>query len=688
MTDKYHSDVVEGLEPSIQYARDLLSLSSFTAYSALTFAAKKDVDRKKYQLIISQNIHVENEAKRLMINGRSSEDLEAIYRNIEVSVDRELNIFKKKVSDELSALEKDLDEQLHEKLSVQREFENSVSELNLQLQDDLGELCEEDSDTYLRTKTALVLKFQNDCCEACKVAISKASALNAVFDELHIQRQYEQQKFEAMQYIIERTLESNFSGLVRTQQSRRNLGAALINEYEKDLKGLENILAEKKHRQQAFLKERLMKRKELRRQELLQDKRIAFDEISEIVEQEYENDLSAGEADILSRIEEELHDNLSRLETNTQRGLKDLSTIERMIDIDALESSFGNLIGKVMMELSSDLDQYYEITAQNTGSTDESAASVKMAYLSEKKTMLEELERSTNEHLRLQLENDANRLELAHMAALEALNAELDSKKKQSMDVLKARLHSMRPGRISEMIATGASEAEAEARVEVEYNAALNNALKGIEQDESSAKAELQAKYSKLMDDLNREYQKSFDILQNGLEKHLNNSDASIQSSLAMEKRQDITTLIENGMDISEAETAAEVKFNNALQSKRKENATLARIAAEKVRDVLAENIDAKARNIRAEHDRKLLGLAVAQAHEKEAALKSLRNRLEKRRAQRTEALVALGIDKEQAIEIAAAECGDIDGHVKEYEEHLDSRHLEEFKTRADALSR
>lgn len=691
LTDRYHSDVVEGLEPSIQYARDLLSLSSFAAYSILKLASIKDLDRKRYQLLISQNIHVENEAKRLMISGRSPDDLEPIYRSIDESVSREMEAFRKKVAEDLSALESELDEQLQAKLSVQREFENTVSDMYLQLQDDLAELNAEDPEAYLRIKYTRELKFQNDCCEACKIAVNKASGLNSVFDELHIQRQFEQQKFEAMQYIIERALQADFKGLMRSQQSRRDLGAALINEYERDLKGLENVLAEKKHRQQMFLRDRLAKRKEFRRKELSQDGAIPEEEVLRIIEEEYQHDLSVGEAEIAKGVEEDVLEQARELESNYQAGLSELTSIASIIGNNPFADTFESVMGQVVSELASSFDpsRAEEFSSTEPGlPSEEQLERSKAAYLEQKRKMLEELGRSTDEHLRLELESDAHRLELAHVAALEALGSELATKRTQSKDALQARLLALRSKKKSELMGAGVPEEEAEAAVEAEYKAAMDEGLAQLEHEEMQAKEALHAKYAKLMGDLNRQYQKSFDILQNGVDKHLASSNAAIESSLAMEKRRYVTTLIEDGMDMDEAEAQAERKFISDLEMQRKENEALARIAAEKVRDLVTENIEAKARMIRAEHDRKIHGLAVAQEKEREDAVSSLRHRLEKRKARRVEALSSLGADAVEAARIADNEYSEIDKQLADFEEQLVDRHMGEFKTRADALNR
>lgn len=439
-------EVTEGIEPSVEYARDLLTMHSQRTINVSTFAARRDIQRKKFQLLISQNLHVENEAKRLMTMGRSAEDLENIYKNIEVSVQKEIEIFALKVAEDIASLEKDIDNDLLERLSVERSFENDIIALKSEYVDGISCLDDENRELFVCEKSNLFTKYLDDMCEACKRAVSRTSALQRVADELHTQTQFEQQKCEALQYIVEKALESNFLSLMKTQQSRRNLGTALINEYEKDLKGLENILAEKKFRQTEFLHDRLNKRKALRESELLKSTGLTAVEISKIVEEEYEHDLEAGESDILTRLDEEKDLELKGLEEKAKVDLDELNELGSVVTEFTIAQGFASVTDKALEELSLQADN------------------------------------RNDSMLKQALEKEMRAMRSSYDVESRRLEDSLISSQAKEKALLKSQLEARRKKREAELLASGLSERKAEQQASNEHKEELSKAMDAVDE--------------------------------------------------------------------------------------------------------------------------------------------------------------------------------------------------------------
>jgi hypothetical protein len=312
----------------------------------------------------------------------------------------------------------------------------------------------------------------------------------------------------------------------------------------------------------------------------------------------------------------------------------------------------------------------------------------KLAYLMEKRRMLDEISKSSAEHLKLEQESDAHRLELAHIASLESLNQTFEAKRRMSKEALDKRLASMKDKRKGELVSQGLSEVEADAQVDSEAKALVDAEMQALVNEEKTAKERVQSKFSKLMDNLRSQYQKSVDILHNGVDAHIEKSTADIMSKLQAEKEQYITSQIENGVTSEEATAKADAEFSVRMEAQQRENDTLIKLASDKLNDLLSDNLEVKARNIRAEHEKKIVGLAAAQAKERDDATRALRNRLEKRKAKRVDALEALGIDRSEAEAIAAVEFSDIDHQVEAYDAHFVDKQSDDFNSKADALAK
>jgi hypothetical protein len=306
----------------------------------------------------------------------------------------------------------------------------------------------------------------------------------------------------------------------------------------------------------------------------------------------------------------------------------------------------------------------------------------------EKRRMLDEISKSSAEHLKLEQESDAHRLELAHIASLESLNQTFDAKRRMSKEALDKRLASMKDKRKGELVSQGLSEVEADAQVDSEAKALVDAEMQALVNEEKTAKERVQSKFSKLMDNLRSQYQKSVDILHNGVDAHIEKSTADIMSKLQAEKEQYITSQIENGVTSEEATAKADAEFSVRMEAQQRENDTLIKLASDKLNDLLSDNLEVKARNIRAEHEKKIVGLAAAQAKERDDATRALRNRLEKRKAKRVDALEALGIDRSEAEAIAAVEFSDIDHQVEAYDAHFVDKQSDDFNSKADALAK
>lgn len=797
---------MEGFDPSTDYARDLLALSSFTEFSLLSFAAKIDVDRRRYQLLISRNQQAENDAKRLMVMGREANDLESVYSSIELAVREDMETFSEKINEDLTELDSEFEKHMNQKLMVQRNLENEITELRLSMTDAMDANDSEDRRVFISTRCELHLKYTNAVYDATQRALASMAALDNIFDELHIQRQYEQQKFEAVQNVAERSLAADFGSLMSAQKSRRNLGASLINEYERDLKGLENIFAEKRHQQSEFLKDRLARRKLHRARELELYSGLSPEEVQRIVNEEYSEDLKRGEKEIAEEIIEEQYKEQSAVENVLASELSEKALLEKLIlgtvltsgssavtvkaeimfgdqfdlkvnrqkdtarkeverdvrhwreeydagcrrlEEDLLsakakeksllrnqlearrkrreaelrmaglskseaelaaadelrveeETAFENfdmnakmeqeaLLKRIKLEGNSAENEQrtsrIAMLLECEGSIEDQEA-LKADFIRGKLASVDKMKESLLKSLKLEGADDAKRLELAHLAALKALSDAFEDKRRSSRKTMEQKLAHLRSQRRAELLASGTTESEADAKVRAECKAFEEADIEALDAEESLAKRNMEDKFKYLLSDIQSQSESCAEIFSVGEEVHLERRIVAMKTALESEREQVISAFKGQGKSQVDAESNAQLLFEQKIADSSTKLQAETALAALKLRGILMDDFESKALAIRAEHEKKIVGLASAQLRMKDEAAKSMRSKLEDREKRRIKNLISLGMRPEEAAEIAGAEVGDIDSLVEEFTSKLSDKHADEFDAKADAFAR
>ena len=132
--------MIEGSEPSVGYAMELLKLAQITEMNFLRDANGMDFRKKKAKKQVAANMQKEFEAKRLLALGRPASDLDKFDAEISQRLTHGLKHLEQMELQEEKKLETLLAEQLKDKLKVQSDYNERVGKLTQQFMGDLEQL--------------------------------------------------------------------------------------------------------------------------------------------------------------------------------------------------------------------------------------------------------------------------------------------------------------------------------------------------------------------------------------------------------------------------------------------------------------------------------------------------------------------------------------------------------------------
>ena len=288
LTQRHSAAMVEGLLPATQVACTNLELSYMEELNATRESFGSEVVRKHSKKRVLAHAVMDAEANRLTLLGRPVEELQNLEERLNASLEMELKSLMEMVTSDWRRMEVQLKDNLKDKQNVQLEYgkrtdvlaANFLEKLKvlkndfaLEREHELDSSADHTGILRLEQKTvakiaAAYVSHQDALCEEFRKALSHQHAIETIEDDSRDLRNRKQQENEAYENTYEELRLNKLEDLTGKQLIRRKEFDERINQYERDLIGLEEQLRLKKDKAQKFLQDRLAKAREAREKEL------------------------------------------------------------------------------------------------------------------------------------------------------------------------------------------------------------------------------------------------------------------------------------------------------------------------------------------------------------------------------------------------------------------------------------
>lgn len=315
VSTSYSADMVEGMSPSVGWAQPSVRGAGIGESRILIEALINDKAHRRLGKQLMSRIIAGLEENRLLRLGRPAEDLGKVYADLNVQLDAQYKLinesWQKEKTQILSMQSGQVEDkmQIHETYAeavsvIMESYEEKRSDLKAKFNSGLEPIRRQErslasekeklvlSQHYASDLASLNTATEEKLVEAFTACNAKLRMVFKLEDELRHIRNNQQQTSEALENTNDGASMTAYLALLDQQSARHNQARKMRDDYDLELNGLNAVMAAKKKKQAAFLKERLEKKREAREREL-QGQGLSASAAAAQVAKELENDKSA-----------------------------------------------------------------------------------------------------------------------------------------------------------------------------------------------------------------------------------------------------------------------------------------------------------------------------------------------------------------------------------------------------------
>jgi hypothetical protein len=684
ISERYAHAMVEGLKPHIPLCSSSLQLSNVRQLSFYRESYGYEFIRKKYKKLVIGHTFREYESRRLILLGRTPEDLAILFADIEEKIKTDIELTYQSVNTEYENLRKQVDEFCDEKIGLQNKYSDGVERVQRVYEENLLKVKErhETERQALRQKCSdegkdeehieiqllnynqtaadeichVIVDYHTELMNSFQIYFASQVSLEKIEESIRELRNKRQQENEVLENALEAIRSSKYEGLLSVQLNRRQNLESKKTEYERELIGLEEQLKQKRLDAHKNLAAQLELRRKARENQLKDQfgltsseaKQRAADEsenfetaqkaaLDELLDQEEKkirnqirNEFNEHRDDLLGRVEL-LQDSLS----NPEEGLEGMKLREYQALQESLKKKKEELVAQLIAQ----------------GKTPEAAAlEADKLIAAETNSQLEKLHEAQTDFeddLKAVIKSEAS-IDLQQAKKLREekilrMKNSIEEKKQSQRKVQTDLMAKKRAGRERQLLDSGIAESDVKKMAEMELMNEELEAMKTLEdkifEEEKAGLQQIDEDYEAEVDNITRIRDETIAALMNGVNETKRNLKAATTALVNQAKKSRQRQLASLGVPQEEIDALLETEITpeKVLDS---ELAAIQR----KLASAIEEFQDEKLSLFTGELEKALNGLEVAHQVMKTNAKKSLQNRLNKRRAQRKEDLLALGV--------------------------------------------
>ena len=284
MMQMHASAMVEGKCSDIKYSKAWTESSYRKEMTAYWESFGNEVERRKHKAKVQAHSYAETEAERLMLLGRSAAELEAIHDSIHNELEAALITISDDVHREWQRMEAQQNGNHDDVIQIQEDYDAVVKSIHDNRERDRQQLMSSlasgkqtlPADEFVSlegtTAAGIVENYRTFClelCEAFKSCQTRQLCLEQAEDSLRDLRNKKQQEVEALEDSFSAQFGKSAAKLTKKQVNYRDTLNELRNEYERSLIGLEEQFKHQREKAHKFLQDRLARERARREKELM-----------------------------------------------------------------------------------------------------------------------------------------------------------------------------------------------------------------------------------------------------------------------------------------------------------------------------------------------------------------------------------------------------------------------------------